>query len=155
MLATLSWVQRATASSSSIIITTRYLATTLRTEHVNIQHGAPALHAAGPQALAGAQPGVVDADVHAAEAGLRRDPGEQRPDVLLAAEVAHAGVELSTIGSFHFSPLVTSHHLALGSLQRGGEAGQLVLPPGAAHHHQPGPHQVCSITGIYIFLALK
>ena len=105
MLATLSWVQRATASSSSII-TTRYLdylATTLRTEHVYIQHGAPALHAAGPQALAGAEARVVDADVHAAEAGVRRDPGEQRPDVLLAAEVAHAGVELTTIGSFHFS----------------------------------------------------
>ena len=96
MLATLSWVQRATASSSSII-TTRYLATTLRTEHVNIQHGAPALHAAGPQALAGAEARVVDADVHAAEAGLRRDPGEQRPDVLLAAEVAHAGVELKIV----------------------------------------------------------
>ena len=96
MLATLSWVQRATASTSSII-TTKYLAATLRTQHVNIQHGAPALHAAGPQALAGAQPGVVDADVHAAEAGLRRDPGEQRPDVLLAAEVAHAGVELEIV----------------------------------------------------------
>ena len=101
MLATLSWVQRATASSSIVIIvTTRYLdylATILRTEHVNIQHGAPALHAAGPQALAGAEPGVVDADVHAAEAGLRRDPGEQRPDVILAAEVAHAGVELEIV----------------------------------------------------------
>ena len=96
MLATLSWVQRATASSSSII-TTRYLDTILRTEHVNIQHGAPALHAAGPQALAGAEAGVVDTDVHAAEAGVRRDPGEQRPDVLLAAEVAHAGVELEII----------------------------------------------------------
>ena len=97
MLATLSWVQRATASSSIIIVTTRYLATTLRTEHVNVQHGAPALHAAGPQALAGAEARVVDADVHAAEAGLRRDPGEQRPDVLLAAEVAHAGVELKIV----------------------------------------------------------
>ena len=101
MLATLSWVQRATASSSSIIIiTTRYLdylATILRTEHVNVQHGAPALHAAGPQALAGAEARVVDTDVHAAEAGLRRDPGEQRPDVLLAAEVAHAGVELKIV----------------------------------------------------------
>ena len=98
MLATLSWVQRATASSSSIIIiTARYLDTTLRTEHVNIQHGAPALHAAGPQALAGAEARVVDTDVHAAEGGLRRDPGEQRPDVLLAAEVAHAGVELKIV----------------------------------------------------------
>ena len=98
MLATLSWVQRATASSSSIIIiTTRYQDTILSTEHVNVQHGAPALHAAGPQALAGAEARVVDADVHAAEAGLRRDPGEQRPDVLLAAEVAHAGVELKIV----------------------------------------------------------
>ena len=103
MLATLSWVQRATASSSIVIILIRYLDTILRTEHVNVQHGAPALHAAGPEALAGAEARVVDADVHAAEAGLRRDPGEQRPDVLLAAEVAHAGVELTTIGSFHFS----------------------------------------------------